>query len=60
MKNISITFLLPYVFAFKGGQMQAIPTFVGSTLLACLLITFVPSLMPFWMLCASNLTNVKG
>jgi hypothetical protein len=60
MKNISIAAQLPYVFAFKDGQMQAVPTFVGSTLLTCFLITFVPSLMPLWMLCASNQTNVKG
>lgn len=49
MKNFSVDMPLPYVFVKKNGVNMLVPSMVLSTITACVLITFVPQLMPLWM-----------
>jgi hypothetical protein len=55
MKSSNVKMLFPYVFVFKKGEMQAIPTFLCSTLLTCFVLTFVPTLVPLWSQLATTL-----
>lgn len=49
MKDFKIKFPIPNVFVSTNGKTQLVPSMVLSTLMVCVLTTFVPQLMPVWM-----------
>ena len=57
MKNTSsvgFEINVPAIFIQKNDRNLLIPSMVLSTLFTCMLITFVPQLMPLWMQLAST------
>ncbi len=49
MKNFSVTWSIPNVFVKFNDETKLVPSMVLSTLYACVLITFLPQLMPLWI-----------
>lgn len=49
MKNITVSLSAPYVFVKMNDKTRLVSSMILSTLYACVLITFVPQLMPMWM-----------
>jgi len=54
MKELSCELFVPYFFAMKDKEVMAVPSFVGTTMITCFLITQIPALMPLWMLLATS------
>lgn len=52
--SYSFELRIPYIFFFRDDRLSAVPTFVGSTLLACFLLTYMPALVPLWTVWAVN------
>lgn len=46
--------VIPYVYILKNNSLIMIPTFICSTMLACMLLTFFPALTPLWSALAVN------